>query len=575
MIGVNVMLVERAIAGRVVELLPDRYCTARYWRIFMPVPNPVTPTEYLSIGRVWMYRARQQLTYDGATTSESSSYNGRNAALSFRTTPMSEWLGVADAWTNSIANPVNQWIEVDLGVPRDVDEVVLVPLTFRNGGRDPQTYAIQCSSDGRTWTTVYFASGVDWTDGQPKRVAVPAQLRPAVNLDFVLRPTIPAGWRFARSTTATYFDASGVQQTAAANVPRFDHNPATGTPRGLLLEGARTNYFRNSNAVEAWTLSDATVSTDGTLTVDGRTPARAITEDNVRALHAASQSVSMTVGPATFTYWARLRIKGRSAATLFLADTASTDYCRAKFDLASGAVSGRLAAGGAWSLDAASIVPLSGDWWECRLTGTVTTATAVRGTAYLTDGDQITYPGDGVSGLYAGGSQLELSGFATSAIPTGTTAVTRAVDLLTNVMPPFVPGDGTLLLDAAFVGVLGGGMFAISLDDGVNNGIGVYKTNGSGALNVYVGNAMPLGVSVADGQRFRVAIAWTDNGASASTSINGQVARAFTNPARVSPTALSVASARGGGFTSNLWARAVQYWPYRMADAALSDLTRL
>ncbi|WP_161556532.1 phage head spike fiber domain-containing protein [Burkholderia pyrrocinia] len=541
----------------------------------MPVPNPVSPKEYLSIGRVWMYRRGQQLTYDGASTSESSAYSDRTAALSFRTTRMEDPQAVADAWTSLVANPVNQWIEVDFGTDREVDEMALLPLTFRNGGRNPHTFAIQCSSDGHAWATVYFASGVDWTDGQPKRVAVPAQLGLAVDLDFVRRPSIPAGWRFARSTTATYFDAKGAQQIANANEARFDHDPATAAPRGLLLEGARTNYFRNSDAVEAWTLFDAAVSTDGTPAVDDRTLARVVTEDNVHALHAASQSVSMAVGPATFTYWHRLRKKGRSAVTLFLADSATTDYCRATFDLASGAVTGQLASGGAWSLNAATIVPLADDWWECRLVGTVTTATTVRGTAYLTDGDQITYLGDGVSGVYAGGGQLELSGFATSSIPTGKTAATRAVDLLANTMPPFVPGDGTMLLDAAFVGVLGGGMFAISLDDGVNNGIGVYKTNGSGALNIYVRNAMPLGITVADGERFRVAIAWTDNGVSASTSINGRAPLAVANPARVSPTAFSVASARGGGFSSNQWARAVQYWPYQIADADLPDLTRL
>ncbi|UEP49671.1 discoidin domain-containing protein [Burkholderia ambifaria] len=541
----------------------------------MPMPNQVTPTEYLSIGRVWMYRRGKQLAYDGASTSESSAYNGRSAALAFRTTPMDDPQAVSDVWTSSIANPVNQWIEVDFGADREVDEVTLVPLTFRNGSRNPQTYAIQCSSDGHAWTTVYFASGADWTDGQPKRVSVPAQLGPAVDLDFVRRPTTPTGWRFMRSTTATYFDAKGVQQIADANEARFDHDPATAAPRGLLLEGARTNYFRNSDAVEAWTLFDAAVSTDGTTAVDGQTLARVVTEDSVRAFHAASQSVAMTVGPATFTYWHRLRKKERSAVTLFLADSATADYCRATFDLASGVVTGKLASGGAWGLNAATIVPLADDWWECRLVGTVTTATTVRGTAYLTDGDKITYPGDGVSGVYSGGSQLELSGFATSSILTGKTAATRAVDLLTNAMPPFVPGDGTMLLDAAFVGVLGGGMFAISFDDGVNNGIGVYKTNGSGALNVYVGNAMPLGITVADGQRFRVAIAWTDNGVSASTSINGRAPLVVANAARVSPTAFSVASARGGGFSSNLWVRAVQYWPYRIADADLSDLTRL
>ncbi|WP_175692718.1 discoidin domain-containing protein [Burkholderia ambifaria] len=177
MIGLGLSIGRRRLLRAGGGSLPDPHVNARYWRIYMPVPNPVTPTEYLSIGRVWMYRGLRQLTYDGATTSESSSYNGRNAALSFRTTSMEDPQAVADAWTSSIANPVNQWIEVDFGTPREVDEVALVPLTFRKGSRNPQTYAIQCSSDGQAWTNVYFASGLDWTDGQPKRVRIPASSR--------------------------------------------------------------------------------------------------------------------------------------------------------------------------------------------------------------------------------------------------------------------------------------------------------------------------------------------------------------------------------------------------------------
>jgi len=43
---------------------------------------------------------------------------------------------------------------------------------------------------------------------------------------------------FARAGTADYTDANGDTQTAAANVPRFDH--AAGVPLGLLLEAAET-----------------------------------------------------------------------------------------------------------------------------------------------------------------------------------------------------------------------------------------------------------------------------------------------------------------------------------------------
>ena len=75
---------------------------------------------------------------------------------------------------------------------------------------------------------------------------------PALLLDFAAGSYAPGGFgdlvSFSRSGTASYFDAAGGLQTAAADVPRFDHDPQTGAPLGLLVEGTRTNDFLNSDA---------------------------------------------------------------------------------------------------------------------------------------------------------------------------------------------------------------------------------------------------------------------------------------------------------------------------------------
>lgn len=72
---------------------------------------------------------------------------------------------------------------------------------------------------------------------------------------------------FARATTATYIDKSGVLQTAAINAPRFEKE-------GLLIEGQSTNYIRYSNDPTQW---KSTGNVDSTLTlvsaVDGDTKA--------------------------------------------------------------------------------------------------------------------------------------------------------------------------------------------------------------------------------------------------------------------------------------------------------------
>jgi hypothetical protein len=76
---------------------------------------------------------------------------------------------------------------------------------------------------------------------------------------------------YTRAGNATFFDANGTIQTAGANTPRFDHNPATGESLGLLVEEARTNLLLNSEtlATQSVTVTAAahTLSFYGTGTV--------------------------------------------------------------------------------------------------------------------------------------------------------------------------------------------------------------------------------------------------------------------------------------------------------------------
>jgi hypothetical protein len=85
---------------------------------------------------------------------------------------------------------------------------------------------------------------------------------PALSLDF-LSGTLDPRITFTRSSTATFTGSNGLIQSAAVNEPRFDYNPSTLAPKGLLIEEARTNLLLNS-LINGASLSTQTVTVAAT-----------------------------------------------------------------------------------------------------------------------------------------------------------------------------------------------------------------------------------------------------------------------------------------------------------------------
>lgn len=77
---------------------------------------------------------------------------------------------------------------------------------------------------------------------------------PTLDLNFIsqaysisgVSKTFTEAITFTRTTTATYINASGAITPAAINEPRFDYDPVTLLPRGLLIEESRVNRVLNS-----------------------------------------------------------------------------------------------------------------------------------------------------------------------------------------------------------------------------------------------------------------------------------------------------------------------------------------
>ncbi len=230
---------------------------------------------------------------------------------------------------------------------------------------------------------------------------------------------------FTRASNGTYFNEAGVMQTATTNAPRFDHKPTTLESLGLLVEEQRTNLLLRSEEFDdaSWTKTRSSVTQNAAVAPNGTTTADRLTEDGTAtSTHLVLGAGTLTIG-TTYTY--SVYAKADTRRWLLLSPGGSWGY--GWFDVQAGVV-GTLVSGG--SSATSSIQPVGNGWYRCVITATaVDTRSQVQ--MLLATGDNVvTYTGDGTSGLYLWGAQLEAGAFPTSYIPTTAAAVTRSADVV-------------------------------------------------------------------------------------------------------------------------------------------------
>lgn len=235
---------------------------------------------------------------------------------------------------------------------------------------------------------------------------------------------------FTRASSGTYIDSQGVLRTAAINEPRFDHNPTTGECLGLLVEEQRTNLLLRSEEFDgaSWLkLNGLTVAANAIAAPNG-----AITADKI--VEPASSADKPVVQPVTLvastTYTASLYIKAAERPAI-LFHVRKSDYLTrfgGFFNTSTNTFTTETASGGV--LDSFTFSNVGGGWYRCSITGNIGANTAGIVTIYIVNSsNNLTYTGDGTSGIYIWGAQLEAGASPTSYIPTTSSAATRSADV--------------------------------------------------------------------------------------------------------------------------------------------------
>lgn len=292
---------------------------------------------------------------------------------------------------------------------------------------------------------------------------------------------------FTRGSTGTYFDTAGVLQSAAINVPRFDYDPTTLLPRGILIETSITNRIRNN------TMVGAAAGTPGTL------PTNWITFTGVTGL---TREIVGTGTESGITY-IDVRLSGTpSAAGQYnvyfeqfnsaVAATGQTWTTSAYLRLMSGSFTGISAVRACVLEFNATPVVLDGTYTvvatptgsplvEQRVSASRTLNQAT--TAYVVPMLRFDMTGVAIDfTVRIGMPQLEQLLFPTSVVPTSTVAVTRAIDAVNvNTLSPwFNSAAGTLYaIVSTFDTNTGGFPRASALSDGTASNTIVLSRNAS------------------------------------------------------------------------------------------------
>jgi hypothetical protein len=388
---------------------------------------------------------------------------------------------------------------------------------------------------------------------------------PTLYLDFLSSESADSRLTISGGAGGTRVNSSG--NIVSASAPRFDYDPVSLAARGLLVEEQRTNLYTWSAALDnaAWAKTNSSVTADQAVAPDGGTNADKLIVNNGLTGYVITTGASHTSG-TTYTHSVFVKPAGRTTFTLLAQSNLFSDATNRVFNYTLTG-SGSVASGGGTGATA-TIIAWPNGWYLCTMTYTpsVTVSSGVQ----MRDNTA----GDGTSGFYLWGAQLEAGSFATSYIPTTTAQVIRTADSVTMTGAAFSSWfnatQGTLYGEADIAAVPPAGRVVAMLTDAtVTNAIdirfrpaslgGIVTGTAGFSTGAYTPNAV---------QKMAIAFAANDF----AFSPNGAAPATLTGTLPTGMDRLFIADPSIGQLNGHL--RKLRFYPQRLPNAQLQVLTQ-
>jgi hypothetical protein len=370
----------------------------------------------------------------------------------------------------------------------------------------------------------------------------------------------------------------------ANDVPRFDYNPTTLAPRGLLIEESRTNFALRSEEFDngSWAQNGLnTITPNVAVAPDNTTTADKLVENTSNVNHFAIQGYTKAASALAYTFSCWVKAAERNFIRLSITDDGGNSGVFVNFNLSTGAILTQGTFGSGWSAQSSRIEQYPNGWWRCVLRGTSQALTNLNTALRISnDGSGGAYLGDGVSGVFVWGAQLEQAEFETSYIPTTSGSASRSADnaLITGggFSGFFNAAAGTILVVGTSAPLFVANQDALLVDDNTTNeayfsrrvaGPGpLFQVNDGGVTQAAIGAG-----SWGNLTRGSMASAYAAN--DFATSFNGGAVQTDASGTLPTVTQMQIGRQGVGANYWNGWIERIQYWNTRLTNAQLQQLT--
>ena len=370
-----------------------------------------------------------------------------------------------------------------------------------------------------------------------------------------------------RNTVATRLNENGLLEEVAANVPRLDYSD--GSCPSLLLEGTATNLITYSENFSdaSWIKSNSSV-VSGFTSPSGDVSAFKLVEGASNSQHRIKANFTAVTNNTVSVF---VKQNTKSKILLF---NGNAGY---GFDLANSTTS---AVAGVNAPDSFNIESYGNGWYRCSISHSSANSIEV----YLLN-DFITtyvYQGDGTSGVYIYGAQIEENSHATSYIKTVGSQQTRSADTATGSVNSTVinSSQGVLYFEGSYpITANGSGNKRISISDGTSGNRVMLAEVGNTGISALISsgglNSAYITGSLDNLSNFKIAISYKQN--DFALWVNGIKTVGVPTNGGNAPIGLNQVAFDGGDGTNPFYGKtkSVQVYTSALSDLELTNLTKI